>query len=88
MSIEKRFERQMTTLTRLCKLSELGKCQKWFRPKVPWQEFCKYEHQQEYHKILRREKKALAQKVMEHEKRLKELEKRSLRIEKKLGITK
>lgn len=64
-------EEQGMALTRLCKLSELGKCKKWFKPNRPQQDFCCHKHQQEYWKIIRREEKALLNKVMEHDREIK-----------------
>ena len=65
---------QLTALTRICRLSELGKCKKRFKPKVSWQDFCETDHQQLYWKIVRKEKRMAAAMLSDHEKRITALE--------------
>lgn len=58
------------TSLKLCRLSELGKCKRRFKPKRPWMEFCRPEHQQLYWITIRKEKRLLVKKIMEHDKEI------------------
>jgi len=58
----------MKTSLKLCRLSELGGCEKWFEPNRPHQDFCHPKHQQKYWRLVRTEKRLLVRKVMEHDK--------------------
>ena len=58
-----------------CRLSEFGKCEKWFKPNRPHQDFCHPDHQQKYWKLVRKEKRLLVKKVMEHDRRIEAIEK-------------
>jgi len=74
---------QSTVSTRLCKLSELGKCKKRFRPKYYQQKFCKPEHQAKYWRIIRNEKRMTIEMLGNHENRITELEKKIKKLEEK-----
>jgi len=80
-SIDKKKERQTMLLVRDCKLSELGRCKKRFRPKSYQQEFCKPEHQTKYWRIIKSEKRLVIRLLGEHEKRIKELERKIKKLE-------
>jgi len=56
------------TSLKLCRLSELGKCKRRFVPKREWQDFCKPKHQQIYWGLIRKEKRLIVKKIMEHDK--------------------
>ncbi len=73
--------------TKDCKLSELGRCKKRFRPKSYQQEFCKPQHQQLYHRIIKKEKRLAIRLLGEHDKRIRELERKVKKLEnlKQLG---
>lgn len=81
--MDKKKKRQTTFPVRDCKLSELGKCKRRFRPKSYQQEFCKRPHQQLYHRIIKGEKRIVIRLLGEHDTRIRELE----RIVKKLEKT-
>jgi len=72
--MDKKRKRQVTTLTKPCKLSELGRCKRRFKPKNYNQEFCKPKHQVKYWNIVRGEKRATIRMLADHEKRITELE--------------
>ena len=80
MYIDKKRKEHAITLTKLCKLSELGLCKKRFKQKVFWQEFCKPEHQESYWKIIKKEKRAIIRMLGDHEKRLINIEGRIKRL--------
>lgn len=81
--MDKKRKRQATSLTKLCKLSELGRCKRRFKPKTYNQEFCKPEHQTKYWNIIKREKRLTIRLLGDHEKRIKELERRIKKLEEK-----
>jgi len=83
--MERKKQRQLTLLTRTCRLSELGKCKKRFKPKVPWQDFCSTKHQQLYWKLVRKEKRMAAAMLSDHDKKIKELEERINKLEEKIN---
>jgi len=74
--MQKRRETPMKTSLKLCRLSEFGECEKWFKPNRPHQDFCHSDHQQKYWKLVRKEKRLLVKKVMEHDRRIEAIEKR------------
>lgn len=84
--MEEKKRRQLTALTRTCRLSELGKCKKRFKPKVSWQDFCETDHQQLYWKIVRKEKRMAAAMLSDHEKRITEHEQRIKKLEERETI--
>lgn len=79
--MQRKKERQITTQARVCKLSELGKCKKRFKPKVPWQDFCCTEHQQLYWILVRKDKRIAIKLMGDHEDRIVELEERVKKLE-------
>ena len=79
--MERKKRRQLTALTKLCRLAELGKCKKRFKPKVRWQDFCETDHQQLYWKMVRKEKRMAAVMLSDHEKRITEHEQRIKKLE-------
>lgn len=81
--MEEKKRTQLTALTRTCRLSELGKCKKRFKPKVRWQDFCSTKHQQLYWKLVRKEKRLAIAMLSEHEKKIKEHEQRIKSLEEK-----
>jgi len=74
--MRKRREAPMKTSLKLCRLSEFGECEKWFKPNRPHQDFCRPDHQQKYWRLVRTEKRLLVRKVMEHDRRIETIEKR------------
>ena len=68
MNMHKKEMEKRDTSARLCRLSELGKCKRRFKPKREWQEFCKPKHQQIYWSTIRKEKRLIVKKIMEHDK--------------------
>ena len=72
--IDKKRKRQETIPTKNCKLSELGRCKRLFKPKNYNQEFCKPEHQTKYWNIIRSEKRLSIRMLANHDKRIRELE--------------
>ena len=81
--MERKKRRQITAPTKICRLSELGKCTKRFTPKVSWQDFCETDHQQLYWKIVRKEKRMMVAMLSDHEKRITEIEERTKKLEEK-----
>jgi len=75
---------QTTLLVRDCKLSELGRCKKRFRPKSYQQEFCCTKHQQLYHRIIKSEKRIVIRLLGEHDTRIRELERTIKKLEKRI----
>jgi len=64
-----KYEMKKTTLSsKICRLSELGKCKRRFKPNRPHQDFCKPKHQQLYWSTIRKEKRLIVKKIMEHDK--------------------
>lgn len=80
-SIDKKKERQTMLLVRDCKLSEFGMCKRRFKQKSYQQEFCKPEHQQLYHRTIKKEKRLLVRLLGEHDKRIRELERMIKKLE-------
>jgi len=70
------------TLTK--KICPLESCRKEFIQKRKWQEFCCPAHQKEYWGLIRKDRRFLAHRVREHEKRIQELEKRIERSESRI----
>jgi len=83
-SMDKKKKRQITIPTKDCKLSELGKCKRRFRPKSYQQEFCCTKHQQLYHRIIKSEKRIVIRLLGEHDTRIRELERKIKKLEKKI----
>lgn len=80
--MDKKKRRRSTALVKDCKLSELGKCKKRFRPKTYNQKFCKPEHQAKYWRIIKSEKRLVVRLLGDHENRIKELERKIKKLEK------
>jgi len=74
--IQRNKKTQTMLLVKDCRLSELGMCKKRFRQKSYQQEFCKPKHQQLYHRIIKKEKRLVVRLLGEHDKRIKELERK------------
>jgi len=72
--MDKKKKRQAMIPTMDCKLSELGRCFRRFKPKNYNQKFCKPEHQVKYWNIIRSEKRLSIRLFADHEKRIRELE--------------
>lgn len=79
--MERKKRTQLTTQTRICRLSKLGMCKIRFKPKVPWQDFCETKHQQLYWKLVRKEKRMATTMLSDHEKRITEIEGRMKKLE-------
>jgi len=80
-SIDKKKKRQVTIPMKDCKLSELGRCKKRFRPKTYNQEFCEPEHQTKYWRIIKSEKRLVIRLLGDHDKRIRELERKIKKLE-------
>jgi len=75
---------QTTLLVRDCKLSELGMCKRRFKQKSYQQEFCKPEHQQLYHRTIKKEKRLVVRLLGEHDTRIRELERTIKKLKEKI----
>jgi len=81
--IQRNKKTQTILLVKDCKLSELGMCKRRFRQKTYQQDFCKPKHQQLYHKIIKKEKRLVIHLLGEHDQRIRELERKIKKLEKK-----
>ena len=81
--MDKKKKRQAMIPMMDCKLSELGRCKRRFKPKNYNQEFCKPEHQAKYWNIIRSEKRLVIHLLADHDKRIRELERTVKKLKEK-----
>lgn len=76
MVMHKKEMAKTNTHARICRLSELGRCKRRFIPKREWQDFCKPKHQEIYWSTVRKEKRLIVKKIMEHDKDIRAIKRR------------